>query len=403
MSTATTDLIATDAETANQPSAQASVEAATEASAEAAMQASAPTPAEPKTSETTGVDLTELTGPNLPHERLVVVKGERSGLTISIAAHSTRLGQALGGCRLWTYDNWVEAMHDSLRLAEGMTLKNAAAGLNRGGGKAVIFLPRGTVLDAARRRSVMLDLGDAIESLNGAYMTAEDVGTSAEDMAVVAERTKHVCGLPSERGGVGEPSDATAAGVYSALLATVEETFGSRDVSGRRVTVLGLGHVGSLIATRLAGDGAQLTVTDVNPAKRELADALGARWVHPEDAHRVEGDLFVPAGVGGTLTSQVIDELRVRAVVGPANNQLAERSGAERMRGRGIIWAPDFVVNAGGVIFLDTLTQPGASAEATAARVESIGDTVTQIFADARSRGITTLAAAEELAAARLG
>ncbi|WP_308467604.1 Glu/Leu/Phe/Val dehydrogenase dimerization domain-containing protein [Rathayibacter soli] len=391
MSTATTDLIATDAETAAQASAQESVQIPTSTAAQTTALA------------TTGVDLTALTGANLPHERLVVVKGERSGLTISIAVHSTRLGQALGGCRLWTYDNWVEAVHDSLRLSEGMTLKNAAAGLNRGGGKTVIFLPRGTVLDPTLRRAVMLDLGDAIESLNGAYMTAEDVGTSAEDMAVVAERTKHVCGLPSERGGVGEPSDATAAGVYAALLATLQEAFGSREVSGRRVTVLGLGHVGSLIAARLAGAGARLTVTDVNPVKRELADALGARWVHPEDAHRVEGDLFVPAGVGGTLTSQVIDELRVRAVVGPANNQLAERSGAERMRARGIVWAPDFVVNAGGVIFLDTLTSPGASPEATQARVESIGDTVTQIFADARSRGITTLAAAEELAAARLG
>ncbi|TAM69376.1 MAG: Glu/Leu/Phe/Val dehydrogenase family protein [Microbacteriaceae bacterium] len=381
MSTATTDLIASNPPVRN---------------------AAAPTPGADTASDHADVDLTELTGANLPHERLVVVKGERSGLTISVAVHSTRLGQALGGCRLWTYDSWVEAVHDSLRLAEGMTLKNAAAGLNRGGGKTVIFLPRGTVLAAERRRAVMLDLGDVIESLNGAYMTAEDVGTSAEDMAVVAERTKQVCGLPHERGGVGEPSDATAAGVYAALLATLEEAFGSRDVSGRRVTVLGLGHVGSLIASRLAADGAHLTATDVNPAKREVADALGARWVRPDDAHRVEGDLFVPAGVGGTLTNQVIDELRVRAVVGPANNQLAERSGAERMRARGIVWAPDFVVNAGGVIFLDTLTQPGASAAATQARVASIGDTVAQIFADARSRGITTLAAAEELAAARL-
>jgi leucine dehydrogenase len=358
---------------------------------------------EPATREsTTAPDLLAITGRDLPHERLVIVKGERSGLTISIAVHSTRLGQALGGCRLWTYDNWVEAVHDSVRLAEGMTLKNATAGLNRGGGKAVVFLPRGTVLNAERRRNVMLDLGDTVESLNGAYMTAEDVGTSAEDMAIVSERTKHVCGLPSERGGVGEPSDATAAGVYAALLATLDEAFGSTEVAGRRITVLGLGHVGSLIAKRLADDGARLTVTDVNPAKRELAHALQAAWVHPDDAHRVEADVFVPAGVGGLLTSRVIDELRARAVVGPANNQLADRHGAERMRARGIVWAPDFVVNAGGVIFLDTLSRPGASTEMTQRRVESIGDTVAHIFADARERTITTLAAAEELAAARL-
>lgn len=346
--------------------------------------------------------LTASTGQTLPHERLHILNGERSRLTISIAVHSTKLGQALGGCRLWTYDNWAEAVHDSIRLAEGMTLKNAAAGLNRGGGKTVIFLPKGTLLDAERRRNVMLDLGDAIESLGGAYMTAEDVGTSANDMAVVAERTAHVCGLPSDRGGVGEPSDATAAGVYAGLLATLTELFGSADAAGRRVTVLGLGHVGSLIATRLAAEGAVLTVTDVNPAKRELAKTLGATWVEPDQAHRVEGDLFVPAGVGGILTDTVIDELRVSGVVGPANNQLAERSGAQRLRARGIAWAPDFVVNAGGVIFLDTLSRPGASADATRARVASIGDTIAQIYADARARDITTLAAAEELAAARL-
>ena len=157
-------------------------------------------------------ELTEAFGTDLPHEKLLIVKGPRSGLTISIAVHSTKLGQALGGCRLWSYDNWVEAVHDSLRLAEGMTYKNAAAGLRRGGGKTVIYLPRGTELDAERRRAVMLDLGDAIASLDGAYMTAEDVGTSADDMAIVAERTSDVCGLPSDKGGVGEPSDATAHG-----------------------------------------------------------------------------------------------------------------------------------------------------------------------------------------------
>lgn len=350
----------------------------------------------------TAPDLVDLTGTDLPHEELLIVKGKRSGLTISIAVHSTRLGQALGGCRLWNYDNWVEAVHDSIRLAEGMTYKNAAAGLNRGGGKTVIYLPRGTTLDVERRRAAMLDLGDAIASLNGVYMTAEDVGTSAEDMAVVAERTGDVCGLPSDKGGVGEPSDATAHGVYAGLLATLQAAFGSRDVAGRRVTVLGLGHVGSLLATRLAEEGAVLTVTDVNPVKRELAAALGAAWVEADAAPRVEGDVFVPAGVGGILTDEVIDGLRVKAVVGPANNQLAARSGAERLRERGILWAPDFVVNAGGVIFLDTLTRPGASAEATRERVEKIGDTVAHIFADADARGVTTLAAAEELALNRL-
>ncbi|MFF1634409.1 Glu/Leu/Phe/Val dehydrogenase dimerization domain-containing protein [Leifsonia sp. NPDC058248] len=348
------------------------------------------------------IDLVETTGTNLPHETLHVVKGRRSGLTISVAVHSTVLGPALGGCRVWTYDSWAEAVNDSLRLAEGMTLKNAAAGLNRGGGKSVVYVPRGTVLTSEERRDVMLDLGDAVESLGGAYMTAEDVGTSAEDMALVATRTSHVCGLPSSEGGVGEPSDATAAGVYAGLLATLERAFGSRTVAGRRVTVLGLGHVGSIIAMRLAREGAVITVTDVNPAKRTLAESLGATWVEPHEAHAVEGDLFVPAGVGGVLTDQVIDELRVAAVVGPANNQLAHRSGAARLAARGILWAPDFVVNAGGVIFLSMMSEDEPSAGATQQRVEQIGDTITEIFAVADQRGITTLEAAEEVALERL-
>jgi leucine dehydrogenase len=339
---------------------------------------------------------------DLPHETLHVVKGRRSGLTISIAVHSTVLGPALGGCRVWTYDSWQEAVADSLRLAEGMTLKNAAAGLNRGGGKAVVYVPRGTVLTPTERFEAMLDLGDAVETLGGAYMTAEDVGTSAEDMSVVATRTANVCGLPPSEGGVGEPSDATAAGVYAGLLATLEQVFGSRSVGGRRVTVLGLGHVGSIIAMRLAAEGAVLTVTDVNTSKRALAEAIGATWVEPEQAHRVEGDLFVPAGVGGVLTDAVIDELRVKAVVGPANNQLAERAGARRLTERGILWAPDFVVNAGGVIFLSTMDGTDSAAAETQERVEHIGDIVGEIFRVADERGITTLEAAEELALGRL-
>lgn len=339
---------------------------------------------------------------DLPHETLLVERGKRSGLTISVAVHSTVLGPALGGCRVWTYDSWQDAVADSLRLAEGMTLKNALAGLNRGGGKAVVRVPRGRQLTAAEHSEAMLDLGDAVESLGGRYMTAEDVGTSADDMSVVATRTAHVCGLPSSEGGVGEPSEATAAGVHAGLLTTLERAVGSRSVAGRRVTILGLGHVGSIVAMRLASEGAVLTVTDVNPAKRALAEALGASWVEPDDAPSVEGDVFVPAGVGGALTDEVIDGLRVAAVVGPANNQLAERSGAERLAGRGILWAPDFVVNAGGVIFLSMMNEQRPSVDAMRQRIDGIGDTLARVFDSAGQRGITTLAAAEELALARL-
>lgn len=336
------------------------------------------------------------------HERVLITTGTRSGLMISVAVHSTKLGQALGGARVWQYDNWTDAVADSLRLSAAMTLKNAAAGLNRGGGKAVIHLPLGTVLSDEQKRNAMLDLGDAVESLGGAYMTAEDVGTSAELMAVVHERTAHVCGLPPEQGGVGEPADATAEGVYQSILATLDAIYGSRDVTGRHLVISGLGQVGGRLATALAKAGARLSVTDVNLAKKEFAASLGATWVDVEDAHRVEADIFVPCGLGGVLTPHVISELNVVGVCGAANNQLARHDGAEDLAARGILWAPDFVVNGGGVIYLALASEPNADLDAVNARVQSIGDTVATIFADARKQKISTLEAAERLAAARL-
>ena len=336
------------------------------------------------------------------HERILVTTGKRSGLVISVAVHSTKLGQALGGARVWQYANWTDAVADSLRLSAAMTLKNAAAGLNRGGGKSVVYLPMGTVLNDEQKRDAMLDLGDAVESLGGAYMTAEDVGTSAELMSIVAERTKHVCGLPPEEGGVGEPADATSEGVYASILATLDALFGSKDVVGRHLVISGLGQVGGRLLKRLAAAGATLTVTDVNLGKKELADSLGASWVDVPEAHKVEADLFVPCGLGGVLTSQVIAELRVNGVVGAANNQLANHDGGAELAARGILWAPDFVVNGGGVIFLDMAMRPGADAAAIAARVAQIGEVVTTIFRDSAAKGITTLEAAEQIAAARL-
>jgi leucine dehydrogenase len=336
------------------------------------------------------------------HERVLITTGARSGLTIIVAVHSTRLGQALGGARLWHYENWTDALADALRLSAAMTLKNSAAGLARGGGKSVIQLPIGTVLTAAQKRDAMLDLGDAVESLDGAYMTAEDVGTSAELMAIVAERTAHVCGLPPEQGGVGEPADATAAGVHAGILSTLDALFGSREVAGRRIVISGLGQVGGRLARTLAAEGALLSVADVNPDKRALADELGAEWIAVGDAHRLDADLFVPCGLGGVLTPEVIAELGARGVVGAANNQLARHDGAEALAARGILWAPDFVVNAGGVIYLSRASEPNADAAAIDARVAAIGDTVTTIFREAEQNGTTTLEAAEALSAARL-
>ncbi|MFB7252161.1 Glu/Leu/Phe/Val dehydrogenase dimerization domain-containing protein [Microbacterium sp. NPDC056234] len=340
--------------------------------------------------------------PDFSHERVEVITGRRSGLFIAVALHSSALGSALGGARLWTYPHWSDALGDALRLSAAMTLKNAAAGLDAGGGKSVIGLPEGTVLDSERRRAAFLDLGDAVESLGGLYRTAEDVGSTTEDMLTVSERTAHVVGLPDAVGGSGEPAGPTSLGVYESLRTVLERLTGSADVAGRRITISGLGQVGGRLAVRLSAEGAVLTATDVNPARRQFAADLGMNWVEPGAEHLVPADVFVPAGIGGLLTDDVIDALDVRAVCGPANNPLAAHDGAQRLADRGILYAPDFVVNAGGVIYLDLEAKRVGTRAEIMERVSGIGSTVRGILDDAAERGITPLQAAEELAEARL-
>jgi leucine dehydrogenase len=219
---------------------------------------------------------------------------------------------------------------------------------------------------------------------------------------VVSERTDHVVGLPDAVGGSGEPAGPTSLGVYESLRATLERVTGSADVAGRRITISGMGQVGSRLAVGLSAEGADLTVTDVNPAKRDLAAELGAAWVQPGEEHFVPADVFVPAGIGGILTDRVIDELDAKAVCGPANNPLADHAGATRLAGRGILYAPDFVVNAGGVIYLDLEAKRLGSRPQIMERVSQIGDTLRRIFDDAAARDVTPLEAAEGLAADRL-
>lgn len=333
------------------------------------------------------------------HERVEVVTGARSGLVMMVAVHSTRLGPALGGCRLWHYGSVDEAVADALRLSKGMTAKNALAGLAHGGGKAVIMAPApGESLDPARREAAFLDLGDLVSSFGGSYVTAEDVATSSVDMAVVARRTDAVVGLPETDGGHGDPGEYTARGVHSALLAVLPR-IGRRSVEGLRVTVAGFGQVGGRLARMLAEAGAIVSATDVNPARRSSVEAIGASWVEPAEAHRLEADVFVPAGVGGMLTSAVIEELRAAAVVGPANNQLAEADGAERLAARGILYAPDYVVNAGGVIHLGS---PGESRAEVLARIDALGDRLDEVFALAEAEGVDPARAAELLVRRRL-
>jgi leucine dehydrogenase len=337
----------------------------------------------------------------LAHEEVVVKHGLRSGIYVVIAIHSTVLGPALGGLRLWRYAALGDAIADALRLSEAMTYKAAAAGLDLGGGKAVLCLPPEGELHPEQRRDLMLDVGDIIESLDGRYVTAEDVGTGTDDMSIIRERTEHVMGLPIDSGGSGDPSPITARGVEAAIRASTEYRYGSDDLAGRRVTVVGLGHVGSRLAERLASDGADLGISDIDPAKRELAEGLGARWLEPADAITADCELLAPCALGGTIDTENVDRLRCEIVCGAANNVLTERSLADRLAQREILYAPDFIANAGGLINvygeLHSLDR-----ERLDSLVDGIGEALRRVFVAGEARSVTPLEAARALAEERL-
>ena len=334
------------------------------------------------------------------HEEVVSVRGSRSGAPISIAIHSTALGPALGGCRIWSYEHPDEAERDALRLSEGMTLKAAAAGLELGGGKGVIRAPR-RGFDAATRRDALLDFGDLVESLGGRYITAEDVGVSPGDMTVVAERTSHVTGLPATNGGSGDPSPVTAVGVEAAMLACARERWGRDDLAGALVAIVGLGHVGGCLARLLRDRGCELMVADVDPGKRAVAETLNARWVDPALAMRAEADVLAPCALGGVLTAESVHRLRCEVICGAANNQIADDSLAEAIAARGILFGPDFIANAGGLINVYREIK-GYDEDAALRLARGIEGTMASVLGHARERIITPLDAARTLAVERL-
>lgn len=336
------------------------------------------------------------------HERVVLGQGVRSGLPIIVAVHSTTLGAAVGGTRMWTYPDWRDALTDALRLSSAMSLKNAAAGLDHGGGKAVIALPPATALSGERRVAVMRDLGDIVNSLDGELLVGEDVGTTGSDMVIVRERTKWTGGLPTSAGGSGEPAEPTAIGVYAAIEATARHAFGTEDLAGRTVCIVGLGQVGERLARRLSAAGAVLSVTDIDPRKRAVAEELGATWVDPAEALFTDADVLVPAALGAILTSESVPRLRCSAIVGPANNQLSHDGVAGLLAERGIVWAPDFIVNAGGVVFGVEVGLDGKSPEQAMNDVRGIGDRLSSVFARARQTSTTPLNVALEDARSRI-
>lgn len=336
------------------------------------------------------------------HEMLLVRRGARSGATMIVAIDSTALGPALGGCRMHTYDSDLDAIQDALRLARAMTLKAAAAELPLGGGKSVVSLPQGRERPRGeRRRALLRDFADALNLLEGRYITAEDVGTTSEDMALLAQWTDHVVGRPAGDGGSGDPGAFTAAGVEAAMRAACDAALGSRSLSGRMVAIVGVGSVGGALARRLARKGARLILADTDASKRELANGLGAAWMDPEAALRMDVDVLAPCALGGVIDEALTDELRCRIICGAANNQLADNALAARLATRGILYAPDFIVNAAGLINA-SMELTGYDAEEALRRAEHIEVVLARVFAQAAQQGITPLESAIRLAKRRL-
>ena len=331
------------------------------------------------------------------HQEVWECRDPASGLHAIIAIHDMTLGPALGGCRMWPYGTATEAMGDALRLSRGMTYKAALAGLALGGGKAVILGDPETQKCEALFRA----FGAMVEGLDGRYVTAEDVGTSVRDMDWVAEATDYVAGTSL---GSGDPSVMTALGVHEGIKAALLHRLGSEALSGVTVAVQGLGHVGHALCERLSGDGAHLIVADVNRALLErTVDRFGAAAVVAERIHTVEADVFAPCALGAVLDHETIPALGSTIVAGAANNQLAEDHHGEELRRRGILYAPDYVINAGGLISIANAIAGEESTGAKAwAAVCRIGPVLSEIFGRAEAEGLPTSAVADRLALERI-
>lgn len=331
------------------------------------------------------------------HENVIFCHDKATGLKAIIAIHDTTLGSALGGCRFWNYASENEALNDVLRLSQGMTYKAAISKLPLGGGKSVIIGdPK-----AIKTKELLLAFGRFVDRLGGLYITAEDVGTSVEDMSIIHTQTDHVVGLA---GGSGDPSPLTAYGVYRGLCAAAKHKFGADTPQGMRVVVQGLGHVGMNLCKHLHQAGAQLFVFDINEqAVKTAVDSFGATVLKAEDIFTFEADIFSPCALGAILNDTTIPQMKYKIIAGAANNQLESPHNGEQLRNLGILYTPDYVLNAGGLINVWYERSHGGYDRATAMEhIETIHETLLEIFSIADQEGIPTNRAAGNIAERRI-
>jgi leucine dehydrogenase len=336
----------------------------------------------------------------LGHEQVVFCHDEATGLKTIIGIHNTVLGPALGGTRMWNYVSEEEAAIDALRLSRGMTYKAAISGLNLGGGKAVIIGDASKLKNEAFLRR----FGKFVNSLNGKYITAEDMNMTTTDMVHIGMETKHVTGLPVEMGGSGDPSPVTAYGVYMGMKAAAKKAYGSDSLLGKRVTVQGVGHVGMHLVDHLVNEGAKVFITDLNQERlQKVAEKSGATVVGMEEIYDIDTDIYAPCAMGATINDNTIGRLKCSVITGAANNQLKDEVRHGNMLiDKGIVYAPDFVVNAGGIINISGELSGSYNSDLAYLWTEKIYDTTTSILNKAEADGIPAQEAAMLLAEKRI-
>ncbi len=333
------------------------------------------------------------------HEQIVFCNDEDTGLKAIIGIHNTVLGPALGGTRMWTYETEWHALNDVLRLSRGMTYKSAITGLNLGGGKAVI------IGDAKTQKNddLMRRFGQFVDSLSGKYITAEDVGMETRDMDVIREVTPHVTGISESKGGAGNPSPITAYGVYMGMKAAAKYQFGTDNLDGKKILVQGVGHVGETLVKHVTDEGAKVIINDINEARlEELSKKYGANVVLGNDIYGLDVDIYAPCALGATINDDTIHQLQAKVVAGAANNQLADEIKHGRLlKEKGIAYAPDFLINAGGIINVYAELEGYGKDEITR-KTENIYNTTLDIFNLSEKEDITTHRAAFNIAQNRI-
>ena len=335
------------------------------------------------------------------HEEVLFVTDEKCGLRAIIALHSTHLGPAAGGCRFWHYAKDEEALVDALRLSRGMSYKNAMAGLPLGGGKSVILADE----DRTKTPDMLHAFGKAVEHLGGRYVTAEDVGMSVADMIEVARSTKFVAGLPNSEGDVGgDPGPHTSLGVFLGIKAAVKWALGKDSLNGLHIALQGAGSVATGVALHACAEGARLSIADIDEEKaRKLADKSGGKVVSPDEILGLEADVLSPCALGAILNETTIPELKVPVVAGAANNQLATPQDGDRLLERQILYAPDYVINAGGIINVCTEYLGDGDATLVRRRIEGIPVRLEQIWSEGAESGRDPAAVADAMAQRLIG